>query len=149
MSVPVAASRMRTDAAGSLFAGCTFRPFAYAGPIRRQSVRSSSPLRKGGAAQISRKVGNPIQRLALMARLNGSLGSPQKDGQFTMRDFIFDMPGCLTVKVEADDEPAAKALVHRAFAHLNSVGVNLTSNVRLVAVDTAKDESSVRQKTTR
>jgi hypothetical protein len=65
-----------------------------------------------------------------------------------MPDFMFDMPGCLTVKVEADDEQAAKMLVHRAFANLNSAGVNLTSNVRLVVVETGMDESSVRQKVT-
>jgi hypothetical protein len=62
-----------------------------------------------------------------------------------MPDFTFDLPGCLTFKVEASDEETAKALIHRAFAHLNSIGVNLTSDVRIVAVETGKDQSCVTQ----
>lgn len=56
-----------------------------------------------------------------------------------MADFTFDLAGCLTVKVEAGDEQAAKALVHRAFAHLNTVGADLMSNVRIVTVETGTD----------
>jgi hypothetical protein len=63
-----------------------------------------------------------------------------------MVDFTFDVPGDSTVKVEAGDEPAAKALVDRAFAHLNTFGVNPTSDVRIVAIETGKDIGSVRQK---
>jgi hypothetical protein len=44
-----------------------------------------------------------------------------------MVDFTFDLPGDLTVKDEAGDEQAAKALVDRAFAHLNTFGVHPTS----------------------
>ncbi len=60
-----------------------------------------------------------------------------------MPDFTFDLPGCLTLKVKAGDEEAAKTLVHRAFAHLNSVGVNLTSDVRIVTVETGNFPSSM------
>jgi hypothetical protein len=46
-----------------------------------------------------------------------------------MVDFAFDLPDELTVKLEADDEQAAKALIDRAFAQLNTFGVNLESDV--------------------
>jgi hypothetical protein len=63
-----------------------------------------------------------------------------------MVDFTFDLPGDLTVKDEAGDEQVAKALVDRAFAHLNTFGVHLTSDVRIVAIETGKVIGSVRQK---
>jgi hypothetical protein len=59
-----------------------------------------------------------------------------------MPDFTFDLPGSLTFKVEAVDEEAAKAQVQRAFAHLNTVGVDLTSGVSIIAVEIGRAQSS-------
>jgi hypothetical protein len=63
----------------------------------------------------------------------------------TMSNFTFDMPGCLTVKVEADNEQAAVAHIHHALAHLNTAGLSLTSNVHLLAVETGMDETFMNQ----
>jgi hypothetical protein len=58
-----------------------------------------------------------------------------------MPDFTFELPGCLTFSVGAGDEQAAKAVLHQAFAHLNTNGIDLTTNVRIVAIETARAQA--------